>query len=68
MNELEQEYTAGWTTAVDTELLGKGLNEQTVRLISAKNNEPDWLLEWRLSALFQTKRNARTCMGRIRIH
>lgn len=51
MNELEQEYTAGWTTNVDTELSGRGLNEQTVRLISAKNNEPDWLLEWRLSAL-----------------
>jgi Fe-S cluster assembly protein SufB len=51
MNELEQEYTAGWTTTVDTELSGRGLNEQTVRIISAKNNEPDWLLAWRLSAL-----------------
>lgn len=55
MNELEQEYTAGWTTNVDTELLGRGLNEQTVRLISAKNNEPNWLLEWRLSALDKLK-------------
>ena len=51
MNEFDQEYTAGWTTDVDTELLGKGLNEDTVRLISAKNNEPEWLLEWRLTAL-----------------
>jgi Fe-S cluster assembly protein SufB len=55
MNELEQEYTAGWTTNVDTELSGRGLNEQTVRLISAKNNEPNWLLEWRLSALDKLK-------------
>ncbi len=55
MNELEQEYTAGWTTNVDTELSGQGLNEQTVRLISAKNNEPNWLLEWRLSALDKLK-------------
>jgi Fe-S cluster assembly protein SufB len=51
MNELEQEYTAGFTTNVESELTGRGLNETTVRLISAKNNEPEWLLEFRLSAL-----------------
>ena len=49
--ELEQEYTAGFTTNVESELTGKGLNENTVRLISAKNNEPEWLLEFRLDAL-----------------
>lgn len=53
MKEFEQEYSAGWSTAVDTELLGKGLNEETVRLISSKNNEPEWLLAWRLAALAQ---------------
>jgi Fe-S cluster assembly protein SufB len=51
MKEFEQEYTAGWSTDVDTELSGRGLNEQTVRLISKKNNEPEWLLAWRLDAL-----------------
>ena len=51
MKEFEQEYTAGWTTEVDTELSGRGLNEATVRLISSKNNEPEWLLAWRLDAL-----------------
>ena len=51
MNELEQQYTAGFTTNVESELTGRGLNEATVRLISAKNNEPEWLLEFRLSAL-----------------
>jgi len=51
MNELEQEYTAGFTTNVESELTGRGLNEDTVRLISAKNNEPNWLLEFRLDAL-----------------
>lgn len=51
MNELEQEYTAGFTTNVESELTGRGLNEATVRLISAKNNEPEWLLEFRLNAL-----------------
>ena len=51
MKELEQEYTAGFTTNVESELTGRGLNETTVRLISAKNNEPEWLLEFRLTAL-----------------
>ena len=50
MNELEQEYTAGFTTNVESELTGKGLNEATVRLISAKNNEPEWLQGFRLNA------------------
>lgn len=45
------EYKQGWSSDVETEQLGKGLNENTVRLISSKNNEPEWLLEWRLSAL-----------------
>ena len=51
MTEYEQEYAAGWSTNVDTELSGKGLTEETVRLISSKNNEPEWLLTWRLKAL-----------------
>jgi len=51
MNELEQEYTAGFTTNVESELTGRGLNESTVRMISAKNNEPEWLLDFRLGAL-----------------
>ncbi len=55
MKEFEQEYTAGWSTDVDTELLGRGLNEDTVRLISSKNNEPEWLLNWRLTALNSLK-------------
>lgn len=54
MKEIE-EYTAGWSTNVDTELLGRGLNEDTVRLISGKNNEPEWLLAWRLQALEHLK-------------
>lgn len=47
----DQEYSAGWTASVETEQLGQGLNETTVRLISSKNKEPEWLLEWRLAAL-----------------
>ena len=48
--EVSQEYTACWSTNVETEYLGKGLSEETIRLISDKNNEPEWLLEWRLKA------------------
>ncbi|MDY3090428.1 MAG: Fe-S cluster assembly protein SufB [Porphyromonas sp.] len=45
------EYKYGFSTDIETETLGKGLNEDTVRLISAKKNEPEWMLEYRLNAL-----------------
>jgi len=48
--QVSTEYSAGWTSNVETEYLGKGLSEETIRLISEKNNEPAWLLEWRLRA------------------
>lgn len=44
------EYKYGFTTEIDTETLGKGLTEETVRLISAKKGEPEWMLEYRLEA------------------
>jgi len=43
-------YKHGWDTDIDTEFAPKGLSEEIVRLISAKNGEPEWLLDWRLSA------------------
>jgi len=43
-------YDAGFSTEIDTEILPKGLDEQVVRTISAKKNEPEWLTEWRLAA------------------
>lgn len=46
----EQEYKHGWTTDIEAEQLPPGLNEDVVRWISAKKNEPEWLLEWRLKA------------------
>src|SRR5437588_11508964 len=45
-----REYKYGFVTEVDSETIPKGLSEDVVRLISAKKNEPDWLLEWRLKA------------------
>ena len=44
------EYKYGFYTDIEVELAPKGLNEDIVRFISAKKNEPDWLLEWRLKA------------------
>ena len=45
-----QEYKFGFVTDIEQELIPKGLNEDVVRLISAKKNEPEWMLEWRLQA------------------
>src|SRR5207237_2047649 len=45
-----REYTYGSVTDVESETIPKGLNEEIVRLISEKKNEPEWLLEWRLKA------------------
>ena len=46
----QQEYKYGFTTDVDTDLIPCGLNEDIIRQISARKNEPDWLLEFRLKA------------------
>lgn len=46
----EEKYKFGFTTDIDTEIIDKGLSEDVVRLISAKKNEPDWLLEFRLKS------------------
>ena len=45
-----QEYKYGWTTPVEAETAPPGLNEDVIRWIAAKKEEPDWLLEWRLKA------------------
>lgn len=45
-----KEYKYGFSTDIETETIEKGLNEDVVRLISAKKNEPEWLLEFRLKA------------------
>ncbi len=46
----ESSYAYGFTTDIATETIPKGLNEDIVRLISAKKNEPEWLTEYRLTA------------------
>ena len=44
------EYKYGFVTDIDTEVIPKGLNEDVIRLISAKKEEPEWMLEFRLKA------------------
>ncbi len=46
----EKKYEFGFTTDVHTEIIEKGLNEEVIRLISKKKDEPDWLLQFRLEA------------------
>ncbi len=45
-----EKYKYGFVTDIDLDYAPKGLNENIVRFISAKKNEPEWLLEWRLKA------------------
>jgi Fe-S cluster assembly protein SufB len=47
---VKQEYKYGFVTDVETDSAPPGLNEDIVRLISAKKQEPEWLTEWRLKA------------------
>lgn len=49
-NITENDYKYGFSTNIETEVISKGLNEDVIRLISAKKNEPEWLLEFRLKA------------------
>ena len=46
----QEKYKYGFTTDIHTDIIEKGLNEDVIRLISAKKNEPEWLLEFRLKA------------------
>ncbi|MDE1977948.1 MAG: Fe-S cluster assembly protein SufB [Betaproteobacteria bacterium] len=47
---LERDYAAGFVSPIESDLAPKGLNEDIIRLISAKKNEPEFLLQWRLKA------------------
>ena len=44
------DYEHGWSADIETDFAPKGLSEDTVRFISGKKNEPEWMLEWRLKA------------------
>jgi Fe-S cluster assembly protein SufB len=56
MNPFENEYKHGFVTTIEEDAAPKGLNEEIIRFISAKKNEPEWLLDYRLSAFAQWKK------------
>jgi len=47
---VQQPYKYGFVTDIESEVVPPGLNEDVIRLISAKKGEPEWMLEWRLKA------------------
>jgi Fe-S cluster assembly protein SufB len=47
---VNKEYKYGFVTDIESDIAPRGLNEEIIRLISSKKQEPDWLLEWRLKA------------------
>ncbi len=49
----EREYKYGWTSDIDADTIPTGLSEDVIRIISAKKEEPEWMLEWRLKAFRQ---------------
>ena len=51
--EKRSKYSAGFETDIESDLIRPGLDEEVIGLISAKKNEPEWLLEWRLQAFHQ---------------
>tara|TARA_R110000823_G_scaffold47903_16_gene121919 strand:- start:7726 stop:9165 length:1440 start_codon:yes stop_codon:yes gene_type:complete len=49
-NAIAKEYAAGFSTNIESDTLPPGLNEDVIRFISGRKNEPEWLLAWRLEA------------------
>jgi len=48
--QLGRKYEAGFVTDIESESLPPGLNEDVIRALSAKKNEPEWMTDWRLAA------------------
>jgi Fe-S cluster assembly protein SufB len=63
----EQKYEFGFTTDVHTEIIPTGLNEDIVRLISAKKGEPEWMLDFRLRAFNYWKEQKEPRWGHVHV-
>ena len=50
VREVGGDYKYGWNTEIEMDYAPKGVNPEIVKLISGKNNEPDWMTKWRLEA------------------
>ncbi|MDF1620716.1 Fe-S cluster assembly protein SufB [Pseudothioclava nitratireducens] len=60
-------YKYGWDTEIEMEFAPKGVNEDIVRLISEKNEEPEWMTEWRLQAFRRWKEMAEPDWAMLKI-
>ena len=58
-----ERYKYGFVTDIESDKAPKGLSADTVRFISAKKNEPDWMLEWRLAAFERWQAMTRAELG-----
>jgi Fe-S cluster assembly protein SufB len=65
LSALNEKYKYGFVTDIDTETAPKGLSEETVRFISAKKTEPEWMLAWRLAAFRRWREMAEPHWGRV---
>ena len=63
----EQKYEYGFTTDVHTDIIEKGLNEEVVRLISAKKGEPEWMLDFRLRAFRYWQEQKEPTWGHVHV-
>ena len=52
----DQQYKWGFVTQIEADTVPKGLNEDIIRVISARKNEPEFMLKWRLSAFERWKK------------
>src|SRR2546430_17468723 len=59
------QYRYGFETVIESEKAPKGLSDDTVRFISAKKNEPAWMLEWRLAAYRRSLTMTEAAWGRV---
>jgi len=48
--QLGRKYSAGFITDIESDSLPPGLDEDTIRALSAKKDEPEWMTQWRLDA------------------
>ena len=68
LKELSQkEYKDGFVTEVEQEYVPKGLNENIIRLISAKKDEPQWLLDFRLDAFRKWQKMTPPAWGHLKL-
>ena len=67
VEHLAQKYDAGFVTDIEADKAPKGLSEDIVRFISAKKQEPEWLLEWRLKAFRHWQTMPEPTWGKLKI-